>query len=518
MSSPQLDSPITAAPIAVAPFRSPIAPTPSGPLAKGTGLSFRPTLAPAEASPRRAPEPPLARSQACRADSAFVLIAVDPRAAHPPMADTLWAAGFRVKTAVRTGSWLELAANAPEVVIIETGRSGADDLALLRHLRARHPHTPVIMVAAQESVDHAVEAMKCGAFDCISTPVDGDRLVRTVASALAIAHARGGVASKVQADDPAAALQGRSPAIAQLRAMIRKLGRSTDATVLLTGESGSGKDLVARAVHASSSRHACPFVNVTCTALPAALLESELFGHERGAFTDAKARHLGLFEQARGGTLFLDEIGDMELPVQAKLLRVLEGRQFRRVGGTEDITADVRIVAATNADLMASVEAGRFREDLYYRLAVVLVEVPSLREHREDVELLAESFLEHHRSEEASPQWHLTWGAVQKLERHDWPGNVRELRNVIERAVVLTDGPAITAEDLQLGARSASSKPAVTLPPGGLDMTELERDLVVQALERTHGNVTHAAALLGMNRDQVRYRVQKYRLAEADRA
>jgi len=362
----------------------------------------------------------------------------------------------------------------------------------------------------------AVEAMHRGAFDCITKALDDDPLVPIDAHAVDIARTRGG--AEVLADGPAATLLGRTPTMARLRAMIRKLGRSTDATVLLTGESGSGKDLVARAVHASSTRCACPFVNVTCTALPASLLESELFGHERGAFTDAKSRHLGLFEQARGGTLFLDEIGDMELSVQAKLLRVLEARQFRRVGGTEDITVDVRIIAATNADLIASMEAGRFREDLYYRLAVLFVEVPALRERREDVQLLAESFLERHRSTATSPRWYLAPSALSKLEQHDWPGNVRELRNVIERAVVLTDGPMISAEDVQLDLRSGTARPFIVLPPGGLDMSELERNLVVQALERTHGNVTHAARLLGMNRDQVRYRVQKYHLTEASLA
>jgi two-component system response regulator AtoC len=310
------------------------------------------------------------------------------------------------------------------------------------------------------------------------------------------------------------AIVGRSAAIAELRTLVHKLGRRGDATVLVSGESGSGKDLVARALHGCSPRNAHPFVNVTCTALPTHLLESELFGHERGAFTDAKTRHLGLLEQARGGTLFLDEIGDMEPALQAKLLRVLEEKRFRRVGGTADIDADVRIVAATHADLAARVRAGTFREDLYYRLAVLLVDVPTLRARKDDIEELALYFLGRVCTADKRCL-HLSRAGARKLEQYDWPGNVRELRNVIERAVYLTDGASIGPADLQVACSSGSSRPMFELPADGIDMDALQRELVVQALERTRGNVTRAARLLGMNRDQMRYRVQKYRLAES---
>jgi two-component system response regulator AtoC len=313
------------------------------------------------------------------------------------------------------------------------------------------------------------------------------------------------------------AIVGRSAAITELRSLIQKVGCTGDATVLIAGESGSGKDLVARAIHGSSRRRSHPFVNVTCTALPTNLLESELFGHERGAFTDAKTRHLGLLEQARGGTLFLDEIGDMEPTLQAKLLRVLEDRRFRRVGGTADIDADVRIVAATHADLRARVQVGKFREDLYYRLAVLLVDVPSLRTRTDDVEPLARFFLARMCGAAGKPILQVSSAALRKLEQHDWPGNVRELRNVIERAVYLTDGTSIGSADLRLAYAPQPSTCMFELPAGGIDIEALQRDLVVQALERTRGNVTQAARLLGMNRDQMRYRVAKYSLGDPAR-
>ena len=314
------------------------------------------------------------------------------------------------------------------------------------------------------------------------------------------------------AHDPVHALLGVSEVMADLRETIHRVARRGDASVLLLGESGTGKDLAARAIHACSPRSESPFVNVTCTALPAALLESELFGHERGAFTDAKQRHAGLFEQARGGTLFLDEIGDMDPVVQAKLLRVLEDRRVRRVGGHEDIHIDVRVIAATNVDLRASVRAGTFRADLYYRLAVMMLTVPALRDHTEDIPVLADAFL--HRfllPDQARSGVELGPAALRKLRQHTWPGNVRELRNAIERAVVLVDGRAIDAGDLHLEDTTVSMASPVVLPAAGIDIGELERDLVLQALERTQGNVTNAGRLLCMTRDQVRYRLAKYR-------
>ena len=313
--------------------------------------------------------------------------------------------------------------------------------------------------------------------------------------------------------DAFACVVGSSPQMLRAKALLARVASTRASTVLITGESGTGKDLVAKAMHACSQRRGGPFVNVTCSALPAHLLESELFGHERGAFTDAKARKLGLVEQADGGTLFLDEMGEMDLLLQAKLLRVLEDKTFRRIGGTVDLRADVRVVAATHVDLRAAVAERRFREDLYYRLAVLTVHLPALRERSGDIRELASLFTQRFAREFGSPARVVTPAALRMLECHAWRGNVRELKNTIERAVLLARGPVLDVGDFELeGTASTDAPPSIRLPERGIDLAELERSLVMQALTRCHGNLTHAARLLGLNRDQVRYRIEKFRL------
>jgi transcriptional regulator with PAS, ATPase and Fis domain len=280
---------------------------------------------------------------------------------------------------------------------------------------------------------------------------------------------------------------------------------------LITGESGVGKDVAARVLHERSARAAAPFVTITCTAIPEALLESELFGHERGAFTDARARKLGLIEEARGGSVFLDEIGELPLSLQAKLLRFLEEQTFRRLGGTQDIHADVRIIAATHRDLHADVLAGSFRRDLYYRLSVLHVVIPPLRERRQDIAALASGFIERFNRKLCKQVRGMAPEALCLLEAQSWPGNARELRNVVERAMVLSREPVLSLDSLQL--EHASTPPlAYALPPGGVDLGSVERDLVKQALARASGNQTRAAKLLGLSRDQIRYRIEKYQL------
>jgi transcriptional regulator with PAS, ATPase and Fis domain len=309
---------------------------------------------------------------------------------------------------------------------------------------------------------------------------------------------------------------GQSPAMVAARALLARIADSPAATVLLTGESGTGKDLAAKAIHYNSDRAAKPFVNITCSALPEQLLESELFGHERGAFTDAKQQKRGLFESADGGTVFLDEIGEMTPGLQAKLLRFLEERSFRRVGGLADIRVDVRVIAATHRRLEDEVRTGAFREDLFYRLQVMPVMLPPLRERHGDIPLLVDYYVERYNREFRKHVRGVTAEALVRLEHYRWPGNVRELRNAIERAMLLTERDRLVPEDFDALANTTSTGP-FRLPPEGVKLEEVERQLVVQALDRAHGNQTHAGHLLGINRDQVRYRIEKFGLTRPAR-
>ena len=313
---------------------------------------------------------------------------------------------------------------------------------------------------------------------------------------------------------------GESPAMREMLALSHKVAESEVSSVLLQGESGTGKDLVAKAIHYHSSRADNPFVAINCAALPNTLIESELFGYEKGAFTDAKARKEGLFEQAEGGTLFLDEIGELELSLQAKLLRVLEEGSFRRVGGLKDLPLDVRVIAASNRDLKAESEAGRFRADLFYRLSVIQIDIPALRERGDDVQLLAEHYISSFRERLRKNIDGITPVALSAFRRYEWPGNVRELRNVIERAMILEDGDTITTKYLPRGLAGefrqggdsrvdGAKSDQFSLPHTGVSLEEVEMSLVRQALERSGGNQTKAAELLGISRDQLRYRMKK---------
>ncbi len=305
---------------------------------------------------------------------------------------------------------------------------------------------------------------------------------------------------------------GESKAMKALRKLLRKVAGTSSSTILITGENGTGKDLAARVIHGQSGRATGPFMNITCSALPEALLESELFGHEKGAFTDARQQKKGLLELAERGTVFLDEIGEMSLVLQAKLLRFLEEKSFRRVGGTRDLKVDVRILAATNRDLRKEVREGRFREDLYYRLRVLPVEVPPLRERTGDISILAQMFARQFCGEFRKDPVTLSPDALAKLEACPWPGNVRELRNAVERAVLLSEEGRLGPEDFDMLGSEEPDGQAVHLPPGGIDFEKLEKDLVLSALKRTGFNKTRAAKLLHMDRDWLRYRMEKHRI------
>jgi len=303
----------------------------------------------------------------------------------------------------------------------------------------------------------------------------------------------------------------------EVKLMARKLADTDATTIMLLGETGTGKDMLARAIHYDSARVDRPFMNITCTALPDSLLDSELFGYEEGAFTDARRQKKGLFELANGGTVLLDEIGDMSAELQGKLLRVIEEKAFKRIGGSEDISVNVRIIAATHRDLEKAIENGMFREDLFYRLSIIPILLPPLRQRREDIPMLASHFLrmacqEHHR-----PPKELTPATLDRLTAQEWPGNIRQLRNVIERTALLSNKEQIEPDDLELGPHPGSDRPArkkyaVVLPEQGCDMEEIEQQLLLQALERTSWNQSRAATLLNMTRDQVRYKMEKFHL------
>lgn len=313
---------------------------------------------------------------------------------------------------------------------------------------------------------------------------------------------------------PLDAMLGDSELMRSSRALLRRIAVSPARTVLLTGETGTGKDLAAHAIHECSERRGRPFMNITCSALPETLLESELFGHERGAFTDAKNEKRGLLELADGGTVFLDEIGELSAGLQSKLLRFLEERAFRRVGGAADIHVDVRVIAATNRDLRAEVDAGRFRVDLFFRLSVLAIQLPRLQDRREDLPMLVEHFVALLNREYARTVVGLTAAALERVRSHAWPGNVRELRNVVERAVLLSDGDLLELDgfvSLPLGVADPE-RHAFDLPETGVNLEHLERGLLLQALARTKWNRTSAGRLLGLNRDQVRYRIEKFQL------
>lgn len=306
-------------------------------------------------------------------------------------------------------------------------------------------------------------------------------------------------------------LVGESPRVATVFEALRRAA-PRDTTILIEGETGTGKEVAAEAIHQESPRRDRPFVVVDCGALPPQLLESELFGHERGAFTDARQQKKGLFETADGGTVFLDEIGEMTPGLQAKLLRFLEEKTFKRVGGLADIRVDVRVVAATNRALEQEVAGGKFREDLYYRLQVMPVALPALRERTGDIPLLVDYYIRRYNAEFRKRVRGVTPAAAAVLEQYGWPGNVRELRNAIERAMLLADHDRLTPDDFGTLARTTGSV-VFRLPPEGVVLEDVERQLLVQALERAHGNQTHAGHLLGINRDQVRYRIEKFGLA-----
>jgi two-component system, NtrC family, response regulator AtoC len=399
---------------------------------------------------------------------------------------------------------------ASELMLLEVGLPEANGVGTLKDTQKEIPNLPVIIIAASTSVDQAVEALKDGAFDYVAKPLKMDELAITVKRALEGLHLRVHKARKsVQG------LVGLSNGIEEVRSLIETVSHLQVMVILVQGESGTGKDLVAKAIHAKSSRAEKPFAKITCTGLQELFLEGELFGHKNGSFPDAKELKKGLFELAQGGTILLTEVGDMGLALQAKLLRVLEEKAFTPIGSNDDIPVDVRVIASTSRNLKQLVKEKKFREDLYYRLSTITIDVPPLRGRREDVAPLAKHFLKHFSGEFRKEEVGISKQAVLLLEGYDWPGNVEELKSVIERAVLLGARPAITPDDILLGRPSAPHDHArrlVSLPTTGIKFDDFEKDLVMQALERTGGDPAQAGQLLGMTPEGIHFRMKQHGL------
>ncbi len=487
-----------------------------------------------------------------------IMVVDDERMIRWSIQQALSKDGHAVST-VETGeeAVVQASDDPPDVVLLDISLPGIDGIEVLRRLKAQDPSITVVMVTATEDLKTAVEAMRLGAFDYVSKPFDLDRLRVVVQHALDRHELR----QEVELYRKESAKKygfhriiGPSRALKEVVEIARKVARSEAATVLLQGESGTGKDLLAQAIHYEGSRAGRPFIPINCTALPEELLESELMGHEKGAFTDAKAAKKGLFEVADGGTIFLDEIGDMRPGLQAKLLRFIENKAFRRVGGHKDISVDVRIIAATNRNLADLVRKGAFREDLFFRLNVIPIRIPPLRERREDILPLAEFFLGEFSREFKRPVRGFSEDARRRMCAYGWQGNVRELRNLIERAIILGTGETVEELDFPSAAEAPSSpssgretavpvpadpeagdilldpagvaargegaspaggtsaSPRFQLPPSGVDLEVVEREFITQAIEATGGNQTRSAELLGLTRDALRYRMKKFGL------
>jgi DNA-binding NtrC family response regulator len=444
-----------------------------------------------------------------------ILIVDDEKSQREIIQAILSRAGYEVESSASAREALTTLNHREfDLILTDLKMSGMSGMELMQQVLKESPEQCVVIMTAHGSVDSAVDAMKKGAFDYLEKPLERDSLLLTLRRALE--HVRlvrenrllqRQLAEVAHHDD----IIGEHPTIREVYRIIGKIA-PTSSTVLIYGESGTGKELVARAIHDRSPRREAPFLAINCAAIPEPLMESELFGHERGAFTGAHSREIGLFEAAQGGTVFLDEIGEMNVAMQAKLLRAIQDREIRRVGGKASIPVDVRIVSATNKDLEAEIRRGAFREDLFYRLNVIRIALPPLRERGSDIAALADFFLHKYAATAGIAPRKLSHGALKLILQYPWPGNVRQLQSVIERGILLAEDDQIQPEDLPLELSQAAPAGLTdfTLPASGLQFEELERSLITQAMERSGGVISKAATLLGMSYKTLQYRLDKF--------
>jgi DNA-binding NtrC family response regulator len=429
---------------------------------------------------------------------------------------------------------------SPDLVLLDVRMPDLSGIEVLDQLKKNGDARAVIMITADPQLDDVKAALKLGAYDFVGKPIDFDELHITIKNALEATSLRAEVQSlrsEVRRESGYDSVVSVSPKMTELMNFVRKVASSEATTILIQGESGTGKDLIAKAIHYESSRQGKPFVAINCSAIPETLMEAELFGHEKGAFTDAKQMKKGLFEAADGGTLFLDEIGELSPLLQAKLLRVLEDQVIRRVGGIRDMQVDVRVIAASNRDLEKAVREGQFRQDLYYRLAIIAIFIPPLRERKEDILPLVDFFIERYNRRFKKSIRGITDDTRRLIFTHNWPGNVRELKNTIERGMILEDEPFLRPEYLpfsvgESGGRTLFERtapaeagqslpngrmlPRLYIPEGGTSLEEVEHAMVELAMRQAHGNQTHAAKLLDISRDALRYKLKKFGLIRGD--
>jgi DNA-binding NtrC family response regulator len=447
-----------------------------------------------------------------------ILVVDDDGHMRELIAKVLTREGYAARALPRAQDVLKALEEEPtDLVLSDIRMPGMDGLTLLREVKRVSPETSVILMTAFGSIDSAVQAMKAGAFDYLTKPFKLDELSVVVRRALDERHLRAEVQAlraEVRTRYQFANIIGKSKPMQDLFALIAKVAVSRT-TVLVQGKSGTGKELVAKAIHYNSPRRPRPLVTVNCSAIPKDLLESELFGHVKGAFTGAIAHKRGLFEEASGSSLFLDEIGDLSPELQVKLLRVLQEREVKRVGDTQTLPVDVRLIAATNRDLAQAVKDGSFREDLYYRLNVIPIVIPELRDRPEDIPLLATHFLLMYTQEANSPIEGISKEAMRMLLEYDWPGNVRELENAIERAVILGRGPQLLPQDLPEQLRSRQSARPRESNPGQPTLEDLERDYIATILEETGWHRLRAAQILGIDRRTLYRKIRAYDLRSA---